>query len=184
MALNTAFRTLAGAVMGGAIAFFGNSSAVTAAQDSVALYGVGVPYIVRADYGGAVNDRLRDIRSLRTTKRPIKIQGSVCFSSCTMLLGLERTCVNPNTVFGFHGPSRRGVPLERATFDHASRLIAAHYPGVLKTWYLSVARHSLSELLLLKGSDLIQLGVSKPCDAGAGYANVRRRADPRDQEPT
>lgn len=184
MPLRKASRTLLGAILGGTIALFGNSNTVTAAQDSVATYGVGIPYIVRADYGGAVNDRLRDIRSLRNAKRPIKIQGSVCYSSCTMLLGLERTCVNPKTVFGFHGPSRRGVPLERATFDHASRVIAAHYPGVLKTWYMSVARHSLSELYLLKGSDLIELGVSKPCDGGETLATLRRPADPRYPDQT
>jgi hypothetical protein len=69
------------------------------------------PYVVRNDRGGVVRDRLRELNQLRASGRPVEIRGNVCFSTCTMLLGLPQTCVDPDTVFGFHGPSRRGPPM-------------------------------------------------------------------------
>lgn len=123
-----------------------------------------VPYIVRTDYGGSVQKRLTDIRALRIAQRRVEIRGNMCLSSCTMLLGLDTTCVHPKTVFGFHGPSRNGQPLSKPLFNHVSHIISVHYPPALRTWYMSVARHTLTEMHTLTGAELIKLGAATPCD--------------------
>ena len=124
----------------------------------------GVPYIVRDDHGGSVQQRLTDVSALRASGRTVEIRGLVCHSSCTMLLGLERVCVQPHTRFGFHAPSRNGAPLKMEEFEAVSRIIAAHYPPALRDWYMDVARHSLDRLHILTGSDLIARNVAQACD--------------------
>ncbi len=123
-----------------------------------------LPYIVRTDYGGSVKERLLAIQTLRAANRRVEIRGTACLSSCTMLLGLKNVCVMPNTVFGFHGPSRRGVPLEKALFDRVSIIIAQHYPRALQGWYMDHARFSLTTLHRLTGADLIEMGAATACD--------------------
>jgi len=127
------------------------------------------PYVVRADYGGSVQTRIRDVQALRASQRQVQISGSVCMSTCTMLLSLRNTCVAPETIFGFHGPSRNGVPLARPIFDQVSMIIAQHYPEPIRTWYMNVARHSISEIQTLTGAELIRLGAATPCDAVPTY---------------
>ena len=124
-----------------------------------------IPYIVRSDYGGSVQKRLRDIRALQVSKRQVQIRGAFCMSSCTMLLGLENTCVMPHTVFGFHGPSKRGAALPEPVFNKVSRIIARHYPRQLRSWYMKVARHDITGVHKLTGAELIALKAAKPCDA-------------------
>lgn len=128
------------------------------------------PYVVRTDYGGSVQKRLTDIRALRIAQRRVEIRGNMCLSSCTMLLGLQNTCVHPKTTFGFHGPSRQGQPLSKPLFDHVSHIIASHYPPVIRTWYMRVARHTLTDMHTITGAELIKLGAAKPCDVTPVYA--------------
>ena len=122
-----------------------------------------VPYVVRSDYGGSVQTRLRDISALRASGRKVEIRGDVCMSSCTMLLGLQNACVHPATTFGFHGPSRNGAPLDRSLFNQISWIIAGHYPADLRIWYITVARHTLTDVHTLKGAELIRMGAAKSC---------------------
>lgn len=122
------------------------------------------PYIVRADRGGSVQKRLKDIYTLRITKRRVEIRGSTCLSSCTMLLGLPNTCVSPETVFGFHGPSRQGQPLSQQLFEQVTRIIAAQYPPEIQFWYLDQARYALTEMNMRTGAELIALSAATPCD--------------------
>lgn len=124
------------------------------------------PLIIENDYGGYLLDRLRQIETLRGTAQPVEIRGEVCYSTCTMLLGLDTVCVLPTTTFGFHGPSRAGDPLPPDLFDRASRIIASFYPGDLRRWYLAHARHELHAVLHRSGRDLIALGVPE-CEGDA-----------------
>ena len=128
------------------------------------------PYVVRADFGGSVLKRLTDIDALRTSQRRIEIRGNVCLSSCTMLLGLSKTCVNTDTVFGFHGPSRNGTPLPEPLFNQVSSIISQYYPAAIRKWYMDVARHSLADIHTLTGAELISLGAAKPCAQTYAYA--------------
>ncbi|MEL6618996.1 MAG: hypothetical protein AAFP16_08985 [Pseudomonadota bacterium] len=117
------------------------------------------PLVVRNDRGGLLQDRLREIGQLRQQRRPVEIRGSVCFSTCTMYLGLPGTCVSPTTTFGFHGPSSYGRALDPATFNRASEVIASYYPAPLQRWYMDTGRFKIRSLYRIKGRDIIRMGV-------------------------
>ncbi|MBY6059183.1 hypothetical protein [Leisingera daeponensis] len=65
----------------------------------------------------------------------------------------------PGTVFGFHGPSRRGVRLKDEDFEYFSRLMAWHYPELLQAWFLQTGRYGISRVYKIKGSEIIRIGV-------------------------
>ena len=117
------------------------------------------PYIVKDDHGGFVRDRLEEIKRLRASGQPVEIRGAVCYSTCTMLLGLPQTCVSPKTVFGFHGPSKRGKALPPQEFERYSRLIASNYPARLKDWYIKTGRYRIEGVHRIRGSEIIRMGV-------------------------
>lgn len=121
------------------------------------------PLEVRNDRGGRLRDQIDRLEVLRRTGQPVRIVGDYCYSTCTMYLGLPQTCVLPTTVFGFHGPSNYGKPLESQTFEKASSLIVAHYPPVLHDWYLAYGRHEIRGVLKVSGAHLIRIGGAKPC---------------------
>ncbi|MEM6308581.1 MAG: hypothetical protein AAF754_00920 [Pseudomonadota bacterium] len=118
--------------------------------------------IIGDDRGGLLTDRLHQMRRLLIRSQPVEIRGDVCFSTCTMLLGLPNVCVSPKTAFGFHGPSRSGQALDGDTFETASQIIAGFYPVPLRAWYLSTARHQIQGVALRSGQELIAMGV-KTC---------------------
>ena len=120
---------------------------------------VPAPLLVRDDRGGAIVARIRQVRALRQSGRDVRIVGSFCYSSCTLLLGLPGTCVSPRTVFGFHGPSRRGHRLDEARFERASHQIAGHYPAPLRDWYMTTARYRITGIYRRTGADLIAMGL-------------------------
>jgi len=116
------------------------------------------PYVVRNDRGGFVKDRLIEMRNLRSSGQPVEIRGAVCYSTCTMLLGLPQTCISPNTVFGFHGPSRSGQRLAPEKFEYYSQVIAQYYPAPLKDWYLKKGRKRINGVHRIKGAEIIRMG--------------------------
>lgn len=115
---------------------------------------------IHNDRGGSLRERISQIQQIRAQSQPVRVVGRICYSTCTMFLGLPQTCVSPDTIFGFHGPSSYGRPLDQDIFDHASRLIADHYPEVLRDWYMDTARHSIIRLHRIRGEELIRLGVA------------------------
>jgi hypothetical protein len=117
------------------------------------------PLIVNNDRGGLLRERLREISQLRQQSRPVEIRGAVCFSTCTMFLGLPNTCISPDTTFGFHGPSSYGRTLDPDTFSRASLIIASHYPAPLKDWYMNRARYKIHSVYRVKGENIIRMGV-------------------------
>lgn len=135
---------------------FGGAAPATA---SVSATEARPAMVIGDDYGGEILTRIHEIRDIRRQARAVRITGSVCYSSCTMLIGLKTACVSPHTTFGFHGPSRHGQRLSKTDFDRASRIIAAHYPPALRDWYLTTARHEIDDVLRLSGADLIAAGV-------------------------
>lgn len=118
------------------------------------------PLVVGNDRGGDLRERIYEIRALRQTGQPVQIQGRICYSTCTMYLGLPQTCVSPTTTFGFHGPSSYGLPLAPAVFDRASELIRDHYPQQLQKWYMESARHQIWSLHRISGTEIIRMGVA------------------------
>lgn len=117
------------------------------------------PLVIGNDRGGMILDRLRQLRALRESGRAVEIRGRVCFSTCTMLLGLPQTCISPRTTFGFHGPTRAGKRLPPEDFDYVSRVIAHYYPADLKAWYLAEGRHRMMPVHRIKGREIIQMGI-------------------------
>lgn len=117
------------------------------------------PLVVRNDRGGLLRDRLRQIGELRQQGRPVEIRGAVCFSTCTMFLGLPGTCISPRTTFGFHGPSSYGRTLAPDAFNRASRIIASYYPEPLKSWYMDEGRFKIRSINRIKGKQIIDMGV-------------------------
>lgn len=116
-------------------------------------------YVVGSDRGGYLRDRLIELSNLRRQGVQVEIRGRVCFSTCTMFLGLPGTCVDPNTTFGFHGPSRRGRRMAQKDFDHFSRVIAHYYPEPLRVWFMETGRNRISGVYKMKGSEIIRMGV-------------------------
>ncbi|QDC09113.1 hypothetical protein FHY55_07590 [Oceanicola sp. D3] len=118
-----------------------------------------VAVIVGSDRGGFIRVRLAEIKELKAEKRRVEIRGKVCFSTCTMYLGVEDVCVSPKTTFGFHGPAMAVGRMSPAQFDYVSRVIASHYPEPIANWYLAEGRTRTSGLYRMSGQNLIRLGV-------------------------
>lgn len=116
-------------------------------------------FVVGNDRGGYLADRLLEIENLHRNRTPVEIRGRVCYSTCTMFLGLANTCVDPKTTFGFHGPSRSGRKLAPDQFDYFSRVMADYYPTQLKDWFLAKGRYRISGVYKMKGAELIAMGV-------------------------
>lgn len=128
-----------------------------------AVQAAAAPYIVSTDRGGDLADRLREIEHILEAGLSVQIRGRVCYSTCTMFLGLPGTCVTPGTVFGFHGPSRGGHRLAPAEFEYFSRVIASYYPRRLADWFMARGRHKIRGVYKLRGADLIRQGLATAC---------------------
>ncbi len=129
----------------------------TTAQTQISL--LLTPMVVRNDRGGLLRDRLIELGKLRRSRRPVEISGAVCYSTCTMFLGLPQTCISPRTTFGFHGPSTFGRALDPTAFDRATRVIASYYPQPLRSWYLNTGRYKIKSMYKLKGQQIISMGI-------------------------
>jgi len=116
-------------------------------------------YVVGNDRGGYLHDRLIELGNLQRNGTAVEIRGRICYSTCTMFLGLSETCVDPKTTFGFHGPSRGGRKLSPQKFDYFSRVMADYYPPQLRDWFMREGRHRISGVYKIKGADLIRMGV-------------------------
>jgi hypothetical protein len=117
------------------------------------------PLVVGNDRGGRLRVRLTQLGELRKSRRPVKITGAICYSTCTMFLGLPQTCISPNTTFGFHGPSSYGRALDPTTFNRASRVIASYYPQALRTWFMETGRYKINSVYKVKGREIIKMGI-------------------------
>ncbi|CAD0186674.1 hypothetical protein RUESEDTHA_03583 [Ruegeria sp. THAF57] len=137
-------------------------SALVFGMDFQAAANTQNPYVVGNDRGGYLHDRLIELENLQRNRVLVEIRGRVCFSTCTMFLGLPGTCVDAETIFGFHGPSRTGRKLPKKDFDYFSRVMADYYPEPLKSWFMNKARNRISGVYKVKGAELIRMGIS-PC---------------------
>lgn len=115
--------------------------------------------VVRNDLGGSIPARLEMITQLRNAGHRIEIRGN-CASACTMYLGLPNTCVARNARLGFHGPSSQyyGISLSPREFDYWSKVMADHYPGALRNWFMTTARHTTMGIITITGAEAIRLG--------------------------
>ena len=119
-------------------------------------------FIVGHDRGGIIGVRANEVRRLNNSGRRVEIRGTICLSSCTMYLGAENVCVNPEASFGFHGSSYYGQPLAPEDFEYWSKILASHYPPAIRKWFMTTARHKRTSYYTIRGNELIQQGV-RPC---------------------
>lgn len=122
--------------------------------------------VIGDDRGGGVVERVALIERYRRSGTQIEIRGAYCLSACTMYLGLANTCVAPNTVFGFHGPSSPlyGIALSTTAFERWSHVMANHYPEPIKGWFLRQGRHRTVGFHRYSGADLIKMGMARCTD--------------------
>lgn len=120
--------------------------------------------VIRNDLGGSMEGRLQTIAQFRSTGTRVEIRGQ-CASACTMYLGLPNACVARSSRLGFHGPQSQyyGISLPPDEFEYWSRVMADHYPGPIRNWFLSVARHTTMEVITLSGAEVIRMG-ARACD--------------------
>lgn len=114
--------------------------------------------VVGSDRGGLLKARARLVQQLWQDGRKVEIRGQVCLSSCTMFLGARNVCVNPNTVFGFHGPSNFGRPLPRDQFDFWSNVMSRNFPASLRNTFMATWRHRIDGYESVTGAQLIRQG--------------------------
>lgn len=139
---------------------------IAPAQESAATSSRAV-LVIGDDQGGLVSRRVEEISRILSQGTHVEIRGQVCYSACTMYLGMPDTCVLPQTSFGFHGPSHYGRQLSARDFEYWSQVIASHYPDPLRSWYLTEGRTRISDYFQISGSELIRLGV-RQCSAQSG----------------
>lgn len=118
---------------------------------------IGTIRVVRADPGGLIATREREVQRLRASGDRVELRGT-CNSACTMYLGLDNICVHRRASFGFHGPSSYGKPLPKPEFDHWSQIMAQNYREPLRSWFMETARYRLDNPLRVSGAELIRLG--------------------------
>jgi hypothetical protein len=116
------------------------------------------PLIVGNDRGGLVGQKVAEIEQLKRIGQRVEIRGTICYSSCTMYLGASNVCIDPQTTFGFHGPSRSGSPLPADQFERWSQLMASYYNAPLQQWFLQQGRYVVKDVYRMSGTQLIQLG--------------------------
>lgn len=134
---------------------------------ALALVAGGVPrthaeeiHVVTHDTGGSVIARWHEVTNLRVEGTEVRIEGP-CMSSCTMYLGLPNTCVSPSASFGFHGP-RSGTTGRSLADTSAARLMASHYPPVLRNWFLREGQYLQgNHVVTLSGHQLIAMGIRR-----------------------
>lgn len=126
-----------------------------------------VAKIVLYDPGGALAGRQQEIRVLRRSGQRVELRG-ICYSSCTMYLGLNNVCVAADATLGFHGPRGLLGGLQRDVFEHWSQVMAAHLREPLRDWFLRHGRHIRHGVLILRGETLIAMGYNR-CDQGRNY---------------
>jgi hypothetical protein len=120
-------------------------------------------HLVENDMGGLIYDRITSINMFEADKNTrVEIKGE-CISACTLYITLERVCTYPNTIFGFHGPSNFGTPLEKNEFEYWSMVMVYYYPMALRHWFMNFARHKIVGYYEKTGSELISMGVIKEC---------------------
>ena len=119
----------------------------------------GATIVINGDPGGSVRKRYNEVQDINRLSQRVEIRKGACLSSCTMFLGAADVCVSPQAILGFHGPSRLGYKLASSEFEAWSRVIAAHYPTVIRQWYMEKARHSVFVISKLRGAELIRLGI-------------------------
>lgn len=152
-------RSLREGVMGGISTGYYRNGALALLIVLGLCGGLRAGQVITDDRGGALEPRYALIADLRARGEHVAI-GGICYSACTLYLGLETVCVTPDARLGFHGPSSNlpGLPLPHADFERQSQRMASHYPPAIHHWFLREARYVTRSLYVLDGAQLVAMG--------------------------
>lgn len=114
--------------------------------------------VIGNDRGGYIGARALEIEGLNATRTRVEVRGRICYSSCTMYLGVHNVCVSADTTFGFHGPSRFGSALPARQFEHWSTVMAQHFAPGLRHWFMREARYRIDGYYRISGAQLVGMG--------------------------
>ena len=122
--------------------------------------------LVLSDWGGDLEARAYELQDLEAAGTPVRVRGD-CQSACTLYLGLSRTCVEPGSLWMFHGPrAPDGAPaLPPEWVERYAQGMAELYPAPLAAWFLAEGRHGDH---WLSGAQVIALGAQACGDAPLG----------------
>ena len=117
--------------------------------------------------GGSIAAHERHIADLDAAGCRVEIRGE-CLSACTMYLGAADVCIDRRARLGFHHVRRVHAgglfhsPAPREVQDYWDRRMAAHFPPVVREWFLSDVRHrGFDAWGWLSGAELIRQGVAQ-----------------------
>lgn len=112
---------------------------------------VALLFLAACDPGGLVVERADRI----VTQPHVGPLPAVCMSSCAMELASPLACVDPDSMFFFHGPQSNTVPFTPDEYAHYVRFIASHYPEDLGRWFETVGHRTNT---WMTGKQVIALG--------------------------
>jgi len=110
----------------------------------------------REDRGGNILERGTKISNANINGKFVVLP-DLCLSACTMELAIEKICVKPNSVFGFHSSSGSG---NTPAWNEYMFGYYAKYPKLQKRLKQDRALDSLN-YTYYSGQDLINYGVPK-----------------------
>jgi hypothetical protein len=117
--------------------------------------------IVHNDHGGQIEPYVAKLNRANTRNEPVRIGSVDCFSSCTLYLAANDSCVSPKAVLGFHAPWV-GFPTSGKVDPGMVALFARHYKPELRKMFLDHVKNSHGAvpgpLLRLSGQQLSGLG--------------------------
>ena len=118
---------------------------------------------VHSDMGGGLGERIREVARMNRNGEAVRIAGR-CVSSCTMYLGVERACVEPDATLEFHAPNTiyGAYPYFSITvpIDEAGRRLwaaqwAQHLPaGAIRQRFLDDWSHRKHDTAVKTGAEL------------------------------
>lgn len=114
------------------------------------------------DPGGLIDERIAEIAFFRAQGLTKRITGQ-CYSACTLWLG-GPACVEPDVVFGFHGPHQSGRRPDDAALDMVSLIMAGYYPERIRSAFWDEWRHiGPGELHYVAAAEFIARGEIRVC---------------------
>ena len=127
------------------------SACSTNTEDEKSLY-------VGYDEGGVIGERAKEIQRLNKEGKQIIIgKNAFCLSACTMYLGADNVCVEPDAYLGFHGATAK----TEADSLYWTKFVASYYPPKLREWFYNSGASELKVAWKgLSGSEVADMGVS------------------------
>jgi hypothetical protein len=125
-----------------------------------ALMGVSVLFYIPSapesyDPGGNVMEHYRMVQAANRSKLHAVISGT-CISACTMRLGINNVCIDPNATLLFHQASHHGTIIKS---EYDTKILMSMYPKMIQEWVRRNGALNSHELTKLTGREAIKMGI-------------------------